>query len=295
MLSSSHFLRKQGLALYALCVVLFSLLLTACGGGGGTTTGTGSSSQTSAVPAPKDLINAGTLVVGSDTTYTPMEFPDPNDPNAYTGFDIDLIKEIGKRLGLQVQIQKDDFATIFKDLDNKRFDVVISSVTVNDKRKASYDFVPYFKAGESLLVPASNPKNLKTTADLCGLKVGVQTGTVEQDDLTAADKDCKSKGKTGIALTVLDSQTDVIQLLVSGRVDATYQDSPVTDYYNKQNPGKFEVGGSIVNSAPYGITIRKNDTEMLNAVQAAFKAVQSDGTYDNLFKKWGFSTDQKMS
>ncbi|GAC1468535.1 MAG: ABC transporter substrate-binding protein [Ktedonobacteraceae bacterium] len=280
-------------------VTLLSLLLTACGGSAATSTppsSGGSSSSSSSTKAdvtpPKTLITAGTLTVGSDTTYTPMEFFD-NQKNDYVGFDIDLIREIGKRMGLTVKIQKTGFDTIFDDLSNKRFDLVISSVTVNDERKKKFDFVNYFNAGESLLVQKGNPKGLKSVADLCGLNVGVQTGTVEKDDLDAGNKDCTAKGKQAIKETVLQSQQDVIQLLANHRVDATYQDSPVTDYYNKINPGQFEVGGSVVNAAPYGITIRKGQDDMLAAVQKAFTEIKSDGTYDKLFSTWGFSAAQK--
>ncbi|GCE18202.1 ABC transporter substrate-binding protein [Dictyobacter kobayashii] len=286
----------QRLPLAGLLLASFlSLLLAACGtpGSGSTSTSTTTAVKPS-VAAPTDLVTPGTLLVGSDTTYTPMEFVDTKT-NSYVGFDIDLIKAIGARMGLKVVIQKTSFDTIFDDLRNKRFDVVISSVTINDKRKQTFDFVPYFNAGESLLVPKGNPKNLKTVADLCGLNIGVQTGTVEKDDLDAGSKDCTKAGKPTIKQTVLQSQTDVIQLLSNGRVDATYQDSPVTDYYNKLNPGQFEVGGSVVNAAPYGITIRKGDTSMLNGIQKSFDAVKSDGTYNNLFKTWGFSDQQKVS
>ncbi|GLV57671.1 ABC transporter substrate-binding protein [Dictyobacter sp. S3.2.2.5] len=278
---------------------LLSLLLTACGNsaGSGSTPGPASNPTPPAKPnvtAPTDLKTSGTLLVGSDTTYTPMEFVDTKT-NTYVGFDLDLIKAMGQRMGLKVVIQKTSFDTIFDDLRNKRFDVVISSVTINDKRKQSFDFVPYFNAGESLLVAKGNPKHLKTVADLCGLNIGVQTGTVEKDDLDAATKDCQKAGKPAIKQTVLQSQTDVVQLLSNGRVDATYQDSPVTDYYNKINPGQFEVGGSVVNAAPYGIVVRKGDSSMLTAMQKSFDAVKSDGTYNNLFKTWGFSDQQKVS
>jgi polar amino acid transport system substrate-binding protein len=170
---------------------------------------------------------------------------------------------------------------------------VISAVTVDSDRQKKFDFVHYFNAGESLLVPNGNPKNLKSVSDLCGLNVGVQDGTVEQTDLQAQSAKCKASGKQAINMTVLQSQTDVIQLLANQRVDATYQDSPVTDYYNKIHAGRFEVGGSVVNAAPYGIVVRKGDTAMLDAMQKAFKAVKDDGTYDNLFKNWDFSDQEK--
>lgn len=294
---SSHSSNRRMPAFLLMLATLLSLLLSACGGGGSTTSTPASASTPVAkadITIPKkSLLTAGTLTVGSDTTYVPMEFFD-NQKNDYTGFDIDLIRAMGQHMGLTVKIQKTGFDTIFNDLDNKRFDLVISSVTVSDARKKKYDFVNYFNAGESLLVQKGNPKNLKSVADLCGLDIGVQTGTVEKDDLDAGSKACTTKGKPAIKQTILQSQQDVIQLLANNRVVATYQDSPVTDYYNKINPGQFEVGGTVVNAAPYGITVRKTDPAILDAVQKAFQEVKSDGTYDKLFSTWGFTASAKV-
>jgi polar amino acid transport system substrate-binding protein len=276
-------------------LVVLTLVLAACGGT--TTTNTNvptPSASTPTVTAPTDLITPGTLTVGSDTTYPPQEFVDTTTGQA-TGFDIDLITAIAQRMGLKVNIVRADFGTIIDSLISKRYDVVISAVTINPDRQKKVDFVPYFNAGESLLVPQGNPKNITTIGGMCGLKVGVQNGTVEQDDANAADKACKQAGKQGITITALQNQTDVVQLLATGRVDATYQDSPVTDYYISLNPGHFQVGGSVVNAAPEGIVVRKGDTSMFNAVQTAFSQLKAAGTYDALFTKWHLSNAQKIS
>ncbi|GAC1354439.1 MAG: hypothetical protein NVS4B11_28580 [Ktedonobacteraceae bacterium] len=267
-------------------LTVLSLLFSACG-----STSSGGGSVKPSIAAPNDLITPGTLTVGSDTTYPPQEFLDTTK-NTFTGFDVDLITAMAARVGLKANIVKTDFTTIIDNLSNKRFDVVISAVTINDDRKKKADFIPYFNAGESLLVPKGNPMNLKSVADLCGLNIGVQKATVEQDDLTAGSKDCTSHGKKAINLTILASQTDVIQLLVNKRVVATYQDSPVTDYFNKLNPGQFEVGGSVVNAATEGIAVRKGDTSMLTALQAAFNAVKSDGTYHKIAVQWGVTKEE---
>lgn len=273
--------------------ILFAMLLSACGsssttsGGGSTPT---ANPATPTVAAPSDLITPGTLTVGSDTTYPPQEYID-TATNQATGFDVDLITAIGQRMGLQTKVVTTSFDTIINSLVAKRFDVVISAVTINPQRQAKVDFVPYFNAGESLLVKAGNPLNLKSTADLCGQKVGVQNGTVEQTDLTTANDACKKAGKPAIEITALTNQTDVIQLLVTSRVVATYQDSPVTDYYNKLHPGQFSVGGSVVNAAPEGIVVRKGDSSMFNAVQTAFNQLKADGTYTSLIQKWGLTNE----
>lgn len=280
--------KKRQPALIIILASLLTLILTACG----STTNNSVGSAPATVATPTNLLQAKQLLVGSDTTYTPMEYLDTTS-NDYAGFDIDLIKAISAKMGLTEVTKKTGFDTIFDDLNNKRFDIVISSVTINSDRQKKFNFIPYFNAGESLLVKKGNPEHLKSVADLCGLKIGVQTGTVEQTDLDTGSTTCKSKGKPAIQETVLQDQTAVVQLLANGRVDATYQDSPVTDYYNKINPGQFEVGGSVVNAAPYGIVVRKGDTSMFNSIQAALKAVKADGTYDKLFTKWGFTASQK--
>src|SRR6266851_1873218 len=277
--------RKVG-ALFVSIMVMVMPLLAACGS---STTTTGSGSTPSATQTP-DLITPGTLTVGSDTTYPPQEYIDTTT-NQPAGFDVDLITAVAKRMGLQAKVVTTSFDTIINSLVSKRFDVVISAVSVTPERQKKVDFVPYFNAGESLLVKVGNPSNIKSTADLCGQKVGVQNGTIEQTDLNTANTTCKNAGKSAIEITALTNQTDVIQLLASGRVVATYQDSPVTDYFNKQHPGQFTVGGSVVNAGIEGIVVRKGDSAMFNAIQTAFNQLKADGTYNSLIQKWGLTNE----
>ncbi|HZO72617.1 MAG TPA: ABC transporter substrate-binding protein [Ktedonobacteraceae bacterium] len=258
-------------------LAVLMLLLAACGSAPASNNG-------------PDLITPGVLTVGSDTTYPPQEYIDTATHQA-AGFDVDLISAIANKMGLKAQVVTAPFDSIIQSLAAKRFDVVISAVSITPVRQKQADFVPYFNAGESLLVQQGNPKNIKGTADLCGLDVGVQNGTIEQTDLQTASDACKKAGKPEINMTVLQDQTAVIQLLQTNRVVATYQDSPVTDYYLKQNPGRFEVGGSVVSAAPEGIVIRKGDTAMFNAVQSAFNTLKSDGTYRSLINKWGLTNE----
>src|SRR6266568_314572 len=251
-------------------MVVLCLLLAACGNN--TTTGSSPTPNpaTPTVAPPNDLITPGVLTVGSDTTFPPQESIDPTT-NKAVGFDIDLITAVAQRMGLQAKIVTTKFDTIIDDLVAKRFDVVMSAVSVTPERQKKVDFVPYFSAGESLLV---------------------QNGTIEQSDSNTANKACLSNGKPAIKLTVLQDQTAVLQLMVNHRVDAIFQDSPVTDLYVKQNPGQFEVGGSVIAAGPEGIVIRKGDTSMFNAVQTAYNQLKADGTYHRLILKWGLISEE---
>lgn len=277
------------------CLIALLLLLAACGSSG-TTTGSGgntptTSSSTPTVTPPNDLLVPGTLTVGSDTTYPPQEYIDTTT-NKPAGFDIDLITAVAQRMGLQVHVISTSFDTIIDSLAAKRFDVVISAVSVTPARQQKVDFVPYFSAGESLLVQNGNPDHITQLSDLCGQKAGVQNGTIEQADLQTASNACTKAGKQAIQMTVLTNQTDVINLLATNRVVATYQDSPVTDYYIKLNPGKFTVGGSVINAGPEGIVVRKGDTSMFNAVNTAFQQLRSNGTYQSLINKWNLGDEE---
>jgi polar amino acid transport system substrate-binding protein len=288
--------RRSSLTMLLLeIMVVLSLLLTACGSGDTTTSPTGSNPTsnpaTSTITSPTDLITPGVLTVGSDTSYPPQEYIDTTT-NKATGFDVDLITAIAQRMGLRTNIVTTKFDTIIDDLLARRFDVVISAVNITSDRQKKADFVPYLNAGESLLVQKGNPKNINSTDDLCGLAVGVQDGTIEQGVLQSSSDNCLEQDKPAINIIVLQDQTAVIQLLANNRVVATYQDSPVTDYFVKQNPGQFEVGGSVFSAGPEGIALRKNDTSMFNAIQTAYNQLKAAGIYQQLILKWGLTNEE---
>jgi len=272
-------------------MVVLSLLLAACSGGGTTTPPAGSNPATPTLALPTDLLTPGVLTVGSDTTYPPQEYIDPATHKA-AGFDIDLITAMAKLMGLQATIVPTRFDTILDDLAARHFDVVISAVSITPDRQKKVDFVPYLNAGESLLVQKGNPKNIKSTDDLCGLAVGVQYGTIEQGVLQSSSDNCQEQDKPAITMIALQDQTAVIHLLATNRVVATYQDSPVTDYYINQNPGQFAGAGSVVFPGPEGIAVRKNDSSMFNAVQTAYKQLKAAGTYHQLILRWGLTNEE---
>lgn len=271
---------RTSLAVVALgSMVVLSLLLAACGNSDTTSN------------SPPDLLTPGVLTVGSDTTYPPQEYIDPTT-NKAAGFDVDLITAIAQRMGLQAHIVTTKFDTILDDLAAKRFDVVISAVSITPARQKQADFVPYLHAGESLLVQKGNPKHIQSTDDLCGLAVGVQDGTLEQGVLQSSSDNCDEQDKPAITIMALQDQTAVIQLLAQNQVIATYQDSPVTDYYVQQNPSLFEAGGPVVFPGPEGIAVRKNDAAMQSAIQSAYNQVKSAGTYHQLILKWGLANEE---
>lgn len=267
--------------------LVLTLLLTACGG---STAAPSVSGTKASITPPNNLMVPGTLSVGSELTYPPKEFVDTTTGQP-TGFDIDLITAMADRMGLKTSIVSTRFDTIIDDLNNKRFDIVISGMHVTPARLQKADFVEYVRSGESLLVSKGNPENIKTYSDLCGKKVGVQGGTIQQDHLKATSTECTKNGKAPVQVTVLTSQNEVVNLLVNKRVDATLQVDAVSSYYLKQNPGTLDASSTIVNASPEGIAIRKGDATMKTAIQKALASVKADGTYKKLLDKWGLANE----
>src|SRR2546428_2146657 len=261
-------------------LVAVAVMLAACGG----TTGGGSSSPSSGtIKAPSNLITAGTITFLSDTTYPPQESID-TATNKAVGFDVDVANAVAAKMNLTATIQTADFSTIIDGLLAKKGDAIISAMSITPERSKKVAFVGYFSAGQPILVRKGHPENITPPADLRGEKVGVQVTTTEQDTLNAENSgDCKSKK---ITIQTFPADTDAVQKLKIGAVDAAMDDSPVAAYYVSQDPASFDLGGTPVQSAPEGIAVDPNNKEVLQAIQQAMLAIFADGTYHKLLVKW---------
>jgi len=236
------------------------------------------------ITAPTKLVSAGALTVGSDVGYPPQEYADAAG-NA-VGFDIDIANEIASRLGLTTKVVNFKFDDIIPALNAGQFDIVVSAMTVTDDRSKVVDFVPYFDAGQAVLVAKGNPKGIKTLDDLSGKTAAAEQGTTEETTLNDLNDKLTKAGKPKVNVLTYPADTDAVDQLRIGRADATLHDSPVAAYYAKLNPN-FEVAIPNYDAAPEGIAIAKTNKPMLDAVNAAVTAMKSDGTLDAIKAKWG--------
>jgi polar amino acid transport system substrate-binding protein len=236
------------------------------------------------IPAPAKLVAPGTLTVGSDASYPPQEYIDPS--GKAVGMDIDIAEEIASRLGLNLKVVNFKFDDIIPALNAGQFDMVISAMTVTDDRKKVVDFVPYFDAGQAVLVAKGNPKGIKTLDDLSGKTAAAEQGTTEEATLKDLNDKLTKANKPKVNILTYPTDTDAVDQLRVGRADATLHDSPVAAYYAKLNPS-FEVAIPDYDSAPEGIATAKNNKSMFDAVNAAIMIMKSDGSLDAIKGKWG--------
>ncbi|MHB9863385.1 ABC transporter substrate-binding protein [Streptomyces sp. YIM S03343] len=238
-----------------------------------------------AAKVPAALKSSG-ITVASDVSYPPMDFFD-TDNKTVIGAEADLGKALGTVLGVKVTFVNVPFDSIIPGLQAGKYQLGISSFTDTAEREKVVDFVTYFDAGTSLLVPAGNPDALKPVGDaLCGRTVAVAKGSTQAlVDLPTRQKSCR----TPIKVSTFPDGTGVNLAVTSGRAAAALADSPVAAYAAKQSGGKLEVAGSSYDDAPFGIAVPKKSA-LTGLLKSALEQLRTTGGYQRVLAKWGLES-----
>lgn len=217
------------------------------------------------------------LRVGTNPDFAPFEFSDGKSEE-YQGFDMDLIRAVGKEMGYKVEIKNMNFDGLIPALEADNIDLIASGMTITPEREKSVSFShPYYTSGLTIMVPA-NAKDINSFADLKGKKIAVQLGTAS---MTEAQKVPDAEVKA------LNSSADVYVELKSGHVDAVINDRPVNAYFIKTTDDKnLRVLDEILVSQKYGFAMRKNDEELVKKVNQALYKLKENGEYAKLYEKW---------
>lgn len=252
-------------------VVLVAAVFAGCGS---------KSKQDAGLNSLERVKKAGVLTIGLDDSFPPMEFRD--DKNNLIGFDIDVAKEIGKKLGVKVQHIPTEWSGIIEALKTSKFDMIMATLSITDERKKQILFSdPYIMEGQIIAVKKGNT-SIKTADDLKGKIVACQLGTTGQE---------AAKKVQGIKeLKPYDKITEAFYDLKIGRVDAIVVDELVGRYYISKNAADYEVLPQKLTDEPVGIGFKKQDTELKDAVQKAMDELKAEGTLSKISEKW-FGTD----
>jgi polar amino acid transport system substrate-binding protein len=232
---------------------------------------------------PESIKSSGVIRIGTDATYAPNEFL-AADGKTVQGMDVDVFNAVAAKFGVKTEWQPADFTSIINGVNGKKYDIGISSFTINDERKKQVTMVSYFSAGTQWGTAKGNPEGIDPD-NACGKTVAVQTGTVQQEaDLPVRQQKC---GDNKIDVLSFKDQSQATAAVVSGKADAMLADSPVVAYAIKQSGGKLEALGDIYEAAPYGYVLPKDQTEFAEAIVEALKAIDADGAYKAALEKWG--------
>jgi len=220
-----------------------------------------------------------TYVVGSGGTYRPFEYE--NSQQQLEGFDIDLIKAIAKAEDFNIKLVNTPWEGIFATLGSGDRDIIISGITITDKRKMMVDFsAPYFPAQQVIVVPQNS--KVTSLASLKSENVGVVNSSA--GDIAVSD----TLGRNSTAIKRFDNTPLMLEELSQGGVSAAVGDVGVIKYYINQHPDKhFKlVDDSKFEHQYFGIAVAKGNTTLKNKLDDGLKKIVADGTYAKIYKTW---------
>ena len=220
-------------------------------------------------------------IVAMEPTFPPFDTTDEN--GELDGFDVDLMNAIAEDQGFQIEWTQLGFDGLIPALESKQIDIIASGMWASPERAKIVDFsTTYYDSGLVLAVKVDN--NTITGADslTSDMKVAAQIGTSSADLVQQWEKD----GKIAEA-KIYDKVNEAVMDLQNGTVDALLNDKPVTTEYMSKQPGKIKIVGDILNEESYGFAVNKENTELLDKINAGLQNVIDNGTYDQLLAKWG--------
>jgi polar amino acid transport system substrate-binding protein len=233
---------------------------------------------------PDDVRQRGTLTAGTNPTFPPNQFKDPD--GKIIGFEIDLVDATASLLGLDVSFQQQDFNLILPSLNAGTVQLGASGFSDTDERNKSYDFVDFYTSGISW---ASAPGADVDPQDACGLSVAVQKGTYsDTDDVQVKADECAAEGKPELKKLVYDSANAAATATALGRADAMSSDSAVTDYAIQRSGGKLAAAGDAFDTTPFGWAFKKGDP-LVPAFAAALQHLIASGDYERILEPWGLT------
>lgn len=232
-----------------------------------------------AAPAPPPPPPAKVYMVGTDAAYAPFE--SQNEKGEIVGFDIDVVKAIAAKAGMEVKFVNTPWEGIFNTLAQGDRDFLVSAITITEERKQTIDFTnPYFDAQQ--LIAIKKDSKITTFDDLKKRKVGVQTGTTGDEVVS------KLQGKTSTNIKRFESTPLALKELENGGVDAVVADNGVVVHYVNNNPAsnfKTLTDKSFA-AEQYGLAVKKGNAELLEKLNKGLAEIKTDGSYDKIYAQY---------
>nr|WP_157087845.1 amino acid ABC transporter substrate-binding protein [Cytobacillus eiseniae] len=277
-------IRIEGLKVrkFSLLALLFSLILviTACGSNeAAPKSEENTNTENQAKDNTEDLLakvkDEGKLLVGTEGTYPPFTFHD--DKGELTGFDVEIAKEVAKRLGVEPVFMETQWDAIFAGLDSKRFDMIANQVGIRPDRQEKYDFSDPYITSAGVLIKHTDNEAVTSFEDIEGLKAA-QSMTSNYADLAR---------ENGAEIVGVEGFNQAIELINSKRADVTINDNlSFLDFKKNKPDAPVEIADTLDDASKSGLMFRKGSETLIEEVNKALNEMIEDGTYLEISEKW---------
>ena len=273
----------------AMCLAA-QLILAACGG----SVGSSKDAITSSPPATavaagagktvlENLVTPGVLTVALFNQSPPSAYVSPD--GRLIGWEVDLTKEIARRLGLEARFESVAFPSVLDDVESGVADIGIASMFDTPARQQRVDFIDYYTGGTNWITSRDSAFDAESP---CGLHVGAVSGSAQLNDfLPRISQACIAEGQAPLEITGFESPADATDAIIGGRLDAAVADGPVASFAVGASFGRLASVGNAVEIQPYGIAVKLNNEALQTAILSALDSMVADGSYLDLLGRWG--------
>lgn len=237
------------------------------------------------IPKSPEVQETGTLAIANTLDYAPFEYLDADGKQV--GIIVELAGEVAKLVGAKLDIQRTPFPSMIPGLAAGRFKIAWETFSANPDRLAQVDFVMFLKAGVAASTSPEKKASFSGDTPLCGKRIGVSAGTASDFLVDKLSKECTDKGQAAIEKSVFNSSTDIVQAVLSDRVDARMDDATASSYFEVTSKGQLVVLPTLYDVAPLGMAIAKNDKPTADMMVAALAEMFKNGTYQAVLDKYG--------
>ncbi len=243
-------------------IVLIFALLTAC------SVGTSNDTYTK-------VKESGVLLVGTEGTYKPFSFHDAKT-NALTGFDVEVAREIGKRLDLKVEFKEIPWDGMLTSLSTKKIDMVANQVGVKPERQKRFDFSTPYTVSYAQIVVNKDNTSIKSVNDVKGKKAGQTTtsnyGKMAQD--------------AGATIVPYEDMMSAMRDVAAGRIDLSMNDRLAIAEMMKETKLPLKIVGQPIERSVSAFAFPKGSSKLVSEVNKALADMQKDGTFAKISKKY---------
>ncbi|WP_244833084.1 amino acid ABC transporter substrate-binding protein [Clostridium sp. BJN0001] len=252
-----------------LVVMLLGVCLTGC--------------KSNSSSATESALDKDELIIGIDDTFVPMGFKD--DSGNLTGFDVELAKEVGEKMGKTIKFQSINWSMKETELNNGNIDLIWNGYSISDERKEKVDFSSPYLNNRQVIITLSD-SSIKSKQDLKGKKVGAQNQSTAVDAIESDSEEIEKEFDSGKVIT-FETNNDAFMDLEAGRLDAVVADEILAKYYiNERGNDKYNVLSDDFGKEQYAVGMRKNDDKFKDAFNKALKEVIEDNDAKEISEKW---------
>lgn len=224
------------------------------------------------------ILNKNTFILGLDDSFPPMGYR--NENNEIVGFDIEVAKEVCKRLGVQLVIQPISWNAKEQELNSYNIDCIWNGMSINEKRKEVMSLSDSYMTNRMIFV-VKNESNIQKLEDLTGKNIGVQSGSSAEETLEAS----KVYSQANQIISYADNITAFMDM-ETNQTEAVFVDEVLANYYIASNNKNYRILDEALDEEQYAIGFRKQDTELCNKVNEILKEMKVDGTLAKISTTW---------